>query len=115
MCSPWPARGRSISVAALREVNAGRECVFSAVEATSGRAEAQLLPGSVLFPALVPTDIERHLLPNRLIYPAIPVVLLMALWFPADGYISAMVSAVLGVPSCGAPNLAVPGALGLVT
>jgi len=106
-----------------REAPSGRRLVLLTAAAaglavivwssTSGPAEAAALAVvSALFLALVATDIERHLLPNRLIYPALPVVLLLGPWLPADGYLSALVGAVLGFAILLAPNLAVPGALG---
>lgn len=65
-----------------------------------------------VFLALAATDFERHLLPNRLIYPAIPLALLLAPWLPAGGHLSSVLGAALGFVILLVPHLAARGALG---
>lgn len=67
---------------------------------------------ALVFLALAATDFERHLLPNRLIYPAIPLALLLAPWLPAGGYLSSALGAMLGFVVLLIPHLAARGALG---
>lgn len=80
---------------------------------TSGPADVMSTAAvAFILLALAATDFERHLLPNRLTYPAIPIALLLAPWLPAGGYVPSMLGAALGFGTLLAVYVAAPRALG---
>ncbi len=104
----WPPRRRLILLP-----TASATLTVLAWSAADGVAElAVTLALALVLLALASTDFERHLLPNRLIYPAIPLALLLAPWLPAGGYSSSALGALLGFGVMLVPYIVVPRALG---
>lgn len=104
----WPPRGRLILLPA-----ASATLTVLAWSAADGIAELTATTALVLvLLALASTDFERHLLPNRLIYPAVPLALLLAPWLPAGGYAPSALGALLGFGVMLVPYIAAPRAIG---
>lgn len=92
---------------------AGAAVVILAYSSTSGLADlAGTSAVAFILLALAATDFERHLLPNRLLYPAIPFAVALAPWLPAGGYVSSMLGALLGFVVLLVPYIVARGALG---
>ncbi|HXG41489.1 MAG TPA: A24 family peptidase [Dehalococcoidia bacterium] len=81
-----------------------------ALEETSAALMATLF--GALFLALAVTDLERRLLPNRLVYPGLVLALALSWAWPDRGVVQALAGASFGLVVLGAAYVAMRGGLG---